>query len=338
VSNPGLIRAAYHAGIRVFFSATYYGEGSNERMVGEGLKDFSRDSYLVGTAIPLAGYDTKKGVLASPLKVDEYVKKADESLARFGLDHVDFLLFPYAGKRSMILDETLIRALKKVKKSGKTRFLGIASHSFSDEALLAAAEAGVYDIAMVAYNFRTENKKAIDEAISKATQAGMGIIAMKTTAGAFTDKTATKKINTDAALKWVLQNQQVSSIVSGMSSLEELEKNLEILKDLKMSDKEKQDLRATSAGEAGLYCLQCRRCVPQCRHSLEIPDAMRSYMYAYGYHDFRFAKHTFLSGGIPADPCGDCDHCYIKCTAGFNIKERLQDISRICNVPEEFLG
>lgn len=336
VSSPGLIKAAYNAGVRVFFSATYYGEGSNERMVGEGLKEFPRDSYLVGTAIPLAGYDTRKGVLASPLKINDYVMKADESLARFGMRHVDFLLFPYAGRRSMIMDETLIRAMKKVKRQGKTRFLGIASHSFCEEALLAAADAGVYDIAMVAYNFRSENRQELDKAIARAAAAGIGVIAMKTVAGAVSDKTGTKKINTDAALKWVLENQDVASIVSGMSSLEELGKNLVMMKDIRMSDHERADLEMASATQ-GLYCLQCRRCVPQCRHSLEIPDAMRSYMYAYGYHNFRFAAHTFRATGITGDPCNDCNECRVKCTAGFNIKERLQDIARVRNVPDEFL-
>jgi len=50
VSNPGLVKSAYFSGIKLFFSATYYGEGSNEKMVGDGLKGLPRDSYLIGTA------------------------------------------------------------------------------------------------------------------------------------------------------------------------------------------------------------------------------------------------------------------------------------------------
>ncbi len=339
VSSQGLIRSAYHSGIRLFFSATYYGSGSNERLVGEGLKGLPRDSYLIGTALPLEGYDTRKGVLASPLDVRNYIKKADESLQRFGLDHVDFLLFPYAGKRSMIIDGSLIDAMQRVKKQGKARFIGVATHSFCEEALIAAADAGIYDIAMTAYNFRTENKESINNAIDYAVKAGMAVVAMKTTAGAFNDKEAVKPVNTDAALKWVLQNNNISSIVSGMSSLDELEKNIAMLKNLTLTDSEIKELDTATAGhERGLYCLQCRKCVPQCRSGLDIPEAMRSYMYAYGYRDFRHAKSVIAASDFPRDACSSCISCNVKCTAGFNIKEKIEDISRLKDIPAEFLS
>ncbi len=41
----------------MFFSATYYGEGNNEKIVGEGLKGLPRDSFIVGTAVPPDGMD-----------------------------------------------------------------------------------------------------------------------------------------------------------------------------------------------------------------------------------------------------------------------------------------
>ena len=337
-SNPGLVKSAYYSGIRLFFSATYYGEGSNEKMVGEGLKGLPRDSYLIGTAIPLEGYDTRKGVLSSPMDVNDYIRKAEESLLRFGSDYVDFILFPYAGKRDMILNESLINALEKLKQQGKTRYLGIATHSYCEEALRAAADAKIYDVAMAAYNFKTENKESMNEAIAYAIKSGMGIMAMKTTAGAFNDKSGTKPLNTDAALKWVLQNNYISTIVSGMSSLEDLEKNLTMINNLKMSDQEMKDLNQTGlSSEPGLYCYQCRQCVPQCRYNMEIPTAMRSYMYAYGYRNLRQAQHTLSEASLPDNPCNNCESCSVKCSAGFNIKERIEDISRLKDVPKEFL-
>lgn len=338
VSNPGLVKSAYYSGIRLFFSATYYGEGSNEKMVGDGLKGIPRDSYFIGTAIPLEGYDTRKGVLTTPLDVNAYIKKAEASLLRFGLDHVDFILFPYAGKREMILNESLLKALLKLKEQGKTRYVGIATHSFCEEALKAAADSKIYDVAMTAYNFKTENKETMNEAIAYAVNSGMGVIAMKTTAGAFNDKARTKPLNTDAALKWVLQNDNISTIVSGISSLEELNKNLAMIKNLKMSDQEIMDLNLTGLNsEPGLYCHQCRQCVPQCRYNLEIPTVMRSYMYAYGYRNLQHAQHTLIEAGLPENSCNNCKACSVNCRAGFDIKEKIGDISRLMNVPKEFL-
>jgi uncharacterized protein len=337
-NNPGLIRSAYFAGVKLFFSATYYGEGSNEKMVGDGLKGVPRDSYIIGTAIPLEGYDTRKGVLKSPLNVNEYIKKAEESLVRFGLDHVDFILFPYAGKREMIFNESLINAMQKLKKQGKTRYLGIATHGFCEEALKAAADCKIYDVAMTAFNFKTENKELMNEAISYATKAGMGVVAMKTTAGAFNDKSGKQPLNTDAAFKWVLQNENISSIVSGMTSLEELEKNLSMIRNLKMSDQEKKDLNLAGLNsKQSLYCHQCQQCVPQCPYNVEIPTIMRSYMYAYGYRDLLHAQHTLREAGMEDNPCKNCETCSVNCHAGFDIKERIEDISRLKDVPRDFL-
>jgi hypothetical protein len=89
---------------------------------------------------------------------------------------------------------------------------------------------------------------------------------------------------TDAALKWVLQNENISSIVSGMSSLEELQKNLAMIQNLKISDQEFKDLNLTSLNsEPGLYCQQCKKCIPQCPHNLDIPTIPDTVRYLIPY-------------------------------------------------------
>jgi uncharacterized protein len=211
-TSSGFVRAAYEAGVKLFFSATYYGEGNNEKLVGEGLKGLPRDSFIIGTAVPPDGLDTRTGKFIKTFDSEAYIKKAEGSLKRFGLDYVDVFLFPYAGKKETVLKDSVLKALTRLKKEGKTRFLGIASHSDTEEALKAAADSGIYDIAMPAYNFKTLNKESMNASIAYAVKAGMGIVAMKTTAGAANGKSG-PQLNTDAALKWVLQNENISSIV-----------------------------------------------------------------------------------------------------------------------------
>jgi uncharacterized protein len=333
----GFIRAAYEAGVKVFFSATYYGEGNNEKLVGEGLKGLPRDSFVVGTAVPPDGLDPRSGKFIKDFDPQAYIKKAEESLKRFGIDYVDFFLFPYAGKREMVMNPAVLKALEQLKKQGKTRFVGIASHSDTEEALQAAIDSGIYELAMIAYNFKTANKESLNTAIARATAAGIGIVAMKTTAGASRAKSG-PPLNTDAALKWVLQNKNISSIVSGMSSLEELQKNLAMIQDLKMSDQELKDLNIASLdSEFGLYCHQCKKCIPQCPHKLDIPTIMRSYMYVYGYRNTAQAWHTLAGVDLHNSPCNGCTSCNIKCTAGFNIREKILDVARLKDVPGELI-
>lgn len=336
-TSSGFVKAAYEAGIKLFFSATYYGEGKNEKLVGEGLKGLPRDSFVVGTAVPPDGLDMHTGKFISGFDPQAYIKKAEESLKRFGIDYVDIFLFPFAGKREMVLNESVLKAMQQLKKEGKTRFVGIASHNDTEEALQAAAESGVYELAMIAYNYKMTDRVSFDSSIDRATKAGIGVVAMKTTAGSFNEKSG-PPLNTVAALKWVLQNENVSSIVSGMSSLEELQKNLAMIQNLKMSDQELKDLKLTSLNaEPGLYCLQCRKCISQCTQNLDIPTIMRSYMYAYGYKNIAQAWHTLAGVDISGRPCKKCTVCNINCTAGFDIRNKILDISRLKDVPEDLI-
>jgi len=332
------IRQGYDAGIKLFFSATYYGHGNNERLVGQALKDLPRDSFVVGTAATADGTNPRGGTLPKDMTATAYVKTAEDSLKRFGLDHIDMLFLPFAEKREFIIFDPVLEAMTTLKKQGKIRFAGIATHGGCDVALKAAADAKVYDVVMTAYNFQVQNKDAMAESLAYAANAGLGLLAFKTTSGGASSKDRTQPFNSNAALKWVLQNPHISSIISGMSSLEEMRKNLEMIKDLQLSGSELKDLKlAARRPELGLYCQQCRQCEPQCPASLDIPTLMRSYMYAYGYRNAAQAWHTLDTLEMSGDPCGSCVTCRVTCASGFDVRGRIQDIARLKNVPLEFL-
>ncbi len=332
------IRQGYDSGIKFFFSATYYGHGNNERLVGQALKDLPRDSFVVGTAATAEGTNTRGGTLPKDMKAEAYVKTAEDSLKRFGLDHVDMLFLPFAEKREFIIFDPVLEAMTTLKKQGKIRFAGIATHGGCDVAVKAAADAKIYDVVMTSYNFQVPNKAAMDEALAYAAKAGVGIFAFKTTSGGGRDKNGAQPFNSDAALKWVLQNPNISSIISGMTSLAEMRKNLEMIKDLKMSENEMKDLElAAMRPEIGLYCRQCRQCEPQCPAGLDIPTLMRSYMYAYGYRNAAQARRTLDIVELSGDPCGSCEACRVMCASGFDVRERVRDIVRLKAVPPEFL-
>jgi predicted aldo/keto reductase-like oxidoreductase len=337
-SSANLIRMGYDAGIKLFFSATYYGQGNNERLVGEALKDLPRDSFVVGTAATPEGFNPREGAAPKNLTAQSYMKTAEESIKRFGLNHVDILLLPFADKKELVLFDPILKAMTELKKQGKIRFAGIATHNPGSGALRAAADAGIYDVAMSAFNYKTKELEAVNGSLAFAAKAGMGIVAMKTTAGAAQDKNRTQPMNITAALKWVLQNRNISSIVSGMSNVEELRQNLEMIKDLKLTEQDLKDLNlADIKSEAGLYCQQCRTCLPQCPNNLDIPTLMRSYMYAYGYRNTAQAQLTLDSVDISGKPCDKCGVCNVTCASGFDVKDRVQDILRLKDVPWDFI-
>jgi predicted aldo/keto reductase-like oxidoreductase len=123
-----------------------------------------------------------------------------------------------------------------------------------------------------------------------------------------------------------------------MSSLEELRKNIAMIQNLKMSEQELKDLKLAGLNqETGLYCQQCKKCIPQCPHNLDIPTIMRSYMYAYGYKSPAQAWHTLTGVDISGRPCEKCSACNIICTEGFDIRKKILDISRLIDVPRDFI-
>jgi len=335
--DTGFIRTAYESGIKMFFSATYYGEGNNEIIVGQGLKGLPRDSFIVGTAVPADDIDGRTGKIRDSFNTEAYVKKAEGSLKRFGLDYVDFFLFPYAGKRETVMNDNILKALEQLKKQGKTRFLGIASHSDTEEALKAAIDARIYDIAMISYNYKIKSIDSLNSAVAAAAGAGMGIVAMKSTGGAYREKGGSQP-DSNAILKWVLRNENIASIVSGMTSIEQLKKNIAMLKDIRLSEQELKELALASVdSETGLYCQQCGSCIPQCPYNLDIPAIMRSYMYAYGYQNTRQAYHTLQGTGISEKQCENCSTCKVNCISHFDVKQKINDIARLQEVPVEFL-
>jgi len=337
--NPNLIKAAIESGILLLATSQYYGNGNNERIVGEVIKNFDRNKVIVMTSAMPEGVNHKEGLFTEQSTTDSFVEKLDDSLQRLGVDYVDIFILPFAAKRESVFFEPLLRAMEKVKEVGKARFVGIATHQHEHEAVRAAAETGVYDVAMTAYNFKQRNLSELDDAIQFAAGKGLGIIAMKTMAGVYWDKEKTMPINTKAALKWVLQNENIHTTVPGFTTFDEMKQDLALASDTILTDEEKKDLKlAQNNTRHGIYCQQCGNCTAQCRELLDIPTLMRSYMYAFGYCNFAHAKSNLEHAQLSAYPCSHCDSCQIECTMGFDIKDKVQDIARIRHVPGEFLA
>ena len=105
-----------------------------------------------------------------------------------------------------------------------------------------------------------------------------------------------------------------------------------------MSEQEKSDLKLADAGlPTGMYCQHCGVCRSQCRMGYDIPTAMRSYMYAYGYCQPALAQSLIASLDLPRHVCEDCSSCPIECLNEWNIKGKIHDIIRLRDVSSGFL-
>lgn len=117
------VHVALDRGMNFIDTSPYYGRGMSEVLLGPALREIPRDSYLLGTK--LGRYDASH----FDFSAQRVVESVDVSLHRLGVDHLDVMLMhdvEYVDLQQ-ILDET-IPALRKIKESGKVRFIGMSGY------------------------------------------------------------------------------------------------------------------------------------------------------------------------------------------------------------------
>ncbi|MGE5360261.1 MAG: aldo/keto reductase [Bacteroidales bacterium] len=326
-----LVSAALDSGIRYLHTSSSYSERNHERLLGSALRSRRRDSFVLGTSPDLparfpadgspsmdVGVDFDPGVIATSMHA---------SLRLLGLDHVDVYYLASVGTRRTALHEPYIRAYQQLKREGLTRFIGIITHSHEPEVITAATESGAWDVVVTAYNFRQSHRAAVADAIAAAARAGLGVIAMKTQAGVYWDRFHLRKINMRAALKWVLQNEHVHTVIPAFSNFDELREDLEVMANPALTPGERSDLKlGERAGLTGVFCQQCGGCLPQCPLRVNVPALMRASMYQAG-HGRPDKGRRLLAGWAPADiPCAGCSRCHVKCALGLDVRAAALDV------------
>ena len=330
--NPSLVRVALDSGMVMLDTAQTYQRGQNEGMIGEVLKGRPRDSYVIATKARLPNNQTT-GLYTEEATEEAFLKKVDLSLKNLGLEYVDIYYHHNVWKKESALYEPILKALEKVKKEGKARFVGITTHMNEPEVIQAAVDSKFYDVILTSYNFQQKHRAEMRSSIARAAEAGIGIVGMKAIIGS--RRTLVK--NPAAALKWALQDPNVHTIVPGFTTFEQMNTDLAVMQDPTLTDTEKKDLRK-EASLPGLYCQGCRTCLGQCPEHLPIPDLMRAYMYTYGYRNLTHAQDLVLSLNLPATVCEDCSDCVVKCPSGFNVSGKIRDVVRLRDVPKELIG
>jgi len=332
--NPNLIRAALDSGMVLLDTAHGYMGGRNEETIGSVIKGRPRDSFMIGSKVSLPK-DRTTGLYLEGATTEEFLKKLDISLKRLGVDHVEILYHHGVSNKESVVYEPVLKAMEKAKKEGKIRFAGISTHMNEPEVLHATVDSKFYDVVLVAYNFQQKHMPEVRSAIARAAQAGIGVVGMKAIRGG-NRQTPTVQ-SASAALKWVLQDPNVHTIVPGFTAFEEMEMDLAVLENPTLSEEEKKTIHREASLKT-LYCQGCGQCLKQCRDHLPVPALMRAYMYTYDYRNLALAQDLVLSLNLPNHACEDCSQCSVKCSVGFNVPAKIRDVARLKDVPTEFIA
>ena len=332
--EAGLVSAALDAGLTYVHTSGSYADQNHERMLSRVFRGRPRESFLIGSSPDFPEYRVEGGGLSEDLgtraDASTIAPFCEGSLQRLGVAHLDLYFLASINDPATVLHEPYVKAYEALKRAGKIRFAGIATHRNETAVIRAAVKSGFWDVVLTAFNFRQSHREAVRGAIHEAAEAGLGIIAMKTQAGVYWDPLRLRRINMKAALRWVLRDEHVHSSVPAFSNHDELEEDLAVARDPALRPEEERDLRLSEAATPpGLYCQQCAACVPQCPKGVQVPDLMRGYMYAVGHGRPGHARHV-LRLRTPSDiPCTACADCPVRCALGFDVRARARDLARL---------
>jgi uncharacterized protein len=328
-----LVRAAHDQGVVYFHTSSSYSERNHERLLGMAFRGLPRESFVIATTPDLparyergSGRSLDIGKNSDPKLITESL---EGSLQRLGLDHVDIYYLVSVGGRETALHEPYRKAFETLKKNGKTRFVGIGTHSNEPEVIRAAAESGFWEVVLTAFNFRQSHREEVRAAIGQAAKAGLGVVAMKTQAGVYWDGTR-RRINMKAALKWVLQDDNVHTTIPAFSNYDEMLEDLSVMKDLALTPMERQDLKlGEELGLSGMYCQQCGHCLPQCPAGMDLPTLMRASMYASGHSRPDRARDTLRAWTAADIACTRCGPCNVHCSLGLDVQSKALAMVRL---------
>ena len=303
VSKPDLIRHGLERGINYIDTADCYMGGRNEKVVGKAVAGI-RDRMVIATKVHIANESRMR-------------KSVDRSLKSLGVQSIDLMQLHNLRSAEQVVRKDVQRVMKKMQQEGKFKFTAVTTHSNQVEVLEAVVEDGFYDAVLVAVNFRSPDR--LYETIRKAAEAGVGIIAMKTQNGGFSDKDMPELTPHQAALRYVINKPGIHTAVPGMLSKKMIAENIEAAsRKADLSDLLRlEDYRRGLAGRA---CAFCSRCHDQCRFGVGGLDVARAMMYLEGYRDTQLAVANGREVLANITLCADCRDCTVTCSQGIDIQ------------------
>ncbi|MBF0516597.1 MAG: aldo/keto reductase [Nitrospirae bacterium] len=333
--SASLVLRAIDKGITYFDTAPDYGK--SESYIGEAMKNIKRDKIIIASKfcnpMPYPGH------LPLGTTKEQYIAAVDASLSRMKTDYLDFVFVHAMGEMDKdkdkeikrLLDENMLAAYQDLKKAGKVKHLAVSSHGPTnmEDLLMAAVNSGHYDMIMPAFNFMKFPK--IPDVLKEAKKKGIGVVAMKTLAGA-------KDMNMDfkgadfaqSAFKWTLKHEEVNGLVVSMKSVADLD-NYIPASGQAYTAADERILNQYASVHGSSYCRTgCGLCEGACANGVEIAASLRYQMYFKDYGMEKRAMTSYARLNNKAEACLTCKNttCTGACPYGLPVAEMLRDTHR----------
>jgi predicted aldo/keto reductase-like oxidoreductase len=329
-----MIRYAIDHGLNYVDTAYPYHRGNSEALVGKALKDGYRQKTKVATKMPVWLIKTQQDM-------DKYL---DEQLNRLKIDHIDFYLLHGLNKErwEQLNNLKVTEWAERKIDEGKFQHLGF---SFHDEYEVFKNIIDGYDnwtLCQIQYNYADSDYQAGTKGLKYAASKGLAVIIMEPIAGGnlavnptseiqkIWNEAKTKKTPAEWALQWVWNQPEVSVVLSGMSTREQVIENIQSAdrsgpntltrNELRLIDRVNQQYK--QAGFIG--CSGCRYCLP-CPEGVNIPQIISLYNeYSKDRDDAVKKKYwEYITPQSQAKRCARCRTCETLCPQKLPISDIL---------------
>jgi aryl-alcohol dehydrogenase-like predicted oxidoreductase len=243
------IHRAIDLGINFFDTAPNYGNRESERVFGKALRGRRKECLIATKCGHFFSPALKKGYLKdhSP---ELSARSIDDSLRTMGIETIDLIQI-HSAPLEVVRKGDVLEVLKRAQAAGKVRFIGLTTADSGDgEVCRAAIEDGSYDTVQVTYNVLRRDLAATG-ILDQVAENGLGIIVKSPLGtGAFTEKfrslpearraeqeriarlgqlvDGSSRTIAQLALRYVLSNPRVSSVIAGTRRVAHLEENAEV--------------------------------------------------------------------------------------------------------------
>ncbi len=332
------VRYAIDHGVNYVDTAYPYHNGESETIVGKVLQDGYRERVNLATKLPTWLVEKRKDM-------DRYL---DEQLKKLQTDRIDYYLIHSLDRARLPQMEKLGMAdfLDDALADGRIAYAGFSFHDRLD-VFKKCVDAYDWTFCQIQYNYLDEEHQAGTEGLKYAAAKGLGVVIMEPLRGGLLTRPvpeveriwAVAKHDWSAAgwgLRWVWNHPEVTVVLSGMSSLEQVKDNLKYVDAGRPGSLTKGELALVKRAQAAyrarmkVVCTGCEYCMP-CNNGVNIPGCFEQYNNASMFGDPEQPKaiyHMFMSDGC-ASQCAECGECEAKCPQGIPIPEKLKEVKAL---------
>nr|WP_300003601.1 aldo/keto reductase [Tissierella sp.] len=336
-----MVRYAIDNGVNYLDTAYPYhgsgmgGGGASEPFVAKVIKDGYREKVKIATKLPSWLIETREDM-------DKYL---DEQLERLDIETIDFYLLHSLNKESwenlkkLGVDEFLDSAIA----DGRIKHVGFSYHD-KPEYFNEIVDYYNFSFCQIQYNYLDEEYQAGLAGLNYARKKDLGIVVMEPLRGGklvdklpgeiieLFNKAKIRRTPAEWALRWVWNNADVSILLSGMSTMEQVIENVNIAKDAQESSLKEEELdlidrvKEIFKNKIKVNCTDCKYCMP-CPQGVDIP---RNFSIYNNYSLFGECEaYRSLNDKERASNCIKCGICETHCPQGIEIMKEMESIKTV---------